>query len=466
MRSGPASCEPALMWWTLRVKRPRWTPEAFSGEDVPMPALRHHARTAACRTVLLLLTTLAVVAQKPAEGPAPGELKLQTEMQKLAAQQAQWCLEHRQCEEGLRVLAEAGESPAVAKLKKALESATPAVESPLLPVKRKEWRQRRAVLGLQLMSAALKAQALARAQAAFVSVREDLEPARAVKALVELVRAARDDKDVALASRILLTAESALSDSKERLLMRTVREELALREGVLLKAEGRPMVAWVALPVGWKAGAKDVAVQVALEGAGSNFLGALRNFRQQRGERNVILVVPCTLSNTNALDAARYPDYDAATLAANEARDGRRFDFDAQGLTGILEVLRRDYGAAPRFSVTGFSGGGMLTWWWILHRPADLEHALLACGNFQGPPPADKPEFTAPGPDIHLLIGEKDGFNEEVFGQKPGIIGQTDAGEAAARAFGLSRITRRVISGAGHDSFAAEVWKLHDPLRR
>lgn len=421
-----------------------------------------------CRSLSLILicTALALHAQKPAEGPTPGELKLQVEMQKLAAQQAQWCLEHRQCEEGLRVLAEAGESAATAKLKKALESATPAAESPLLATKRKEWRQKRAALGLQLMTSALKAPALARAHAAFESVRTDLTMEHTVKAFGELVRAARSEKDVALASRVLLGIDAASPDWKGRSMLCKTREELALREAVLLKAEGHAMLAWVALPVGWKAGAKDVAVQVALEGAGSNFLGALRNFRQQRGDRPVILVVPCTFSNTNALDAARYPDYDAATIAANETRDGRRFEFDSKGLMGILEVLRRDYGAAQRFSITGFSGGGMLTWWWLLHRPADLEHALLACGNFQGPPPSEKPEFTAPGPDVHLLIGEKDGFNEEVFGQKPGIIGQTDAGEAAIRALGFTRITRRVIPGAGHDSFAAEVWKLHDPPRR
>lgn len=425
-----------------------------------------------CFSALMFLAvccTTAVLplgAQKPADTASSDELALTTAMRKLALQRAQWCLEHRQCAEGLRAIGAAGTDPQAARVKAALEAATPADESPLLPEKRKEWNAKEAALGLKLVAAALKHGSLARAYAAFAAAREHLDPARSLKALSEMLRAGRGDKDVALLSRILSAAEDIDTEGKERTFRRELRDEIALRDGVLLKSATHAMVAWVALPTTWKPGLKNVPVQVAVEGAGSNFLGALRHFRAQRGDRPVILVVPCTFSNTNALDATRYPDYDAAILAANEPRDGRRFRFDADGLRAILDLLHREYNTAERFSITGFSGGGMLTWWWLLHHPAELEHVLLACGNFQEPAPESAPAFTEPGPDIHLLIGEKDGFNEDVFGQKPGIIGQTDAGEAAARAFGLTRITRRVVPGAGHDSFAAEVWKLYDTPRR
>jgi glycerol-3-phosphate acyltransferase PlsY len=62
-----------------------------------------------------------------------------------------------------------------------------------------------------------------------------------------------------------------------------------------------------------------------------------------------------------------------------------------------------------------------------------------------------------------LLTGEKDDFNLEVFGQKPGIVGQTDSIEESLKKLGFTNVTRRVMPGAGHSSFPADVWKAFLP---
>ena len=240
----------------------------------------------------------------------------------------------------------------------------------------------------------------------------------------------------------------------------TAREQLGLRDAFLLQSPQQELVAWVSLPPTWKRTRKDVPVLVVVEGAGSNFLGALRHFRELRGSKDAIIIAPCTFSNTNALNAASYPFYAPALLQAHAERGLERLVFDGEGLRALLQVLRERWGAAAKCGITGFSGGGMLTYWWLLQHSADVSFAVLACANFGGGGVQGAVAATDGGPRVQLLLGEKDGFNLEVFGQKPGIIGQTDAAEVVLRQLGFLNINRSMIPGAGHSSFAAEVWRM------
>jgi len=107
----------------------------------------------------------------------------------------------------------------------------------------------------------------------------------------------------------------------------------------------------------------------------------------------------------------------------------------------------------------GFSGGGNLTYFWTLQHPETLALAVGCCANFGGLGLQGAKPVTGGGPTVLLLTGEKDDFNLEVFGQKPGIVGQTDSIEGFLKKLGFTNVSRRVVPGAGHSNFAADVWK-------
>lgn len=241
-------------------------------------------------------------------------------------------------------------------------------------------------------------------------------------------------------------------------------ESVAREDCLLIRAPGSEFRAYVALPQGYTPKAVW-PVLVAVEGAGSNFLGAARNFRGARKDLPYIIVVPCTLSNTNALSAAAYPHYAAATLAAH-AEQASRFAFDSDGLQGVLKVVQERFNGEARFHMTGFSGGGLLTYWWLLRRPEDLASAVLAGANFHPALASETPLPEGRRAAVNLIVGALDEHREKVLGKfTPGIDGQTDLAEAALGAADYKSIRRTLLPGVGHSPCAAEVFTFCEGAR-
>ena len=241
-------------------------------------------------------------------------------------------------------------------------------------------------------------------------------------------------------------------------------DSVAREDCLLLRIPGSEFRAYVSLPKVWTP-QKKWPVLVAVEGAGSNFLGAARNFRGARKDLPYIVVVPCTLSNTNALSAATYPFYSAATLAAH-AEQASRFAFDADGLQGVLTVVQERFKGEARFHMTGFSGGGLLTYWWLLRRPEELASAVLAGANFHQALASETPLREGRRADVHLIVGATDEHREKVLGKyTPGIDGQTDLAQAALESADYKSIRRSLLLGVGHSPCAAEVFTFCEGAR-
>jgi len=239
-----------------------------------------------------------------------------------------------------------------------------------------------------------------------------------------------------------------------------LEQGLAADDVALIKSPTHPMVGWVALPSGWtKKGPWQVLV--AVEGAGSAFVGAARGFRGSRGSRKALVLTPCTLSNTNALDASKYSVYDPALL---KAWDSRRVEFDVAGLEALHAVLRERYGAEDKLAMTGFSGGGNLCYSYTLRHPERVWCAAPACANFQPGLVGDAKPVEDGGPPVHILTGEKDEHREHVFGNKPGIEGQSDWAQEAFTKLKFTRVKRTMLPGVGHSSCAKEVWEFFDEV--
>lgn len=243
---------------------------------------------------------------------------------------------------------------------------------------------------------------------------------------------------------------------------RLVKLELDLaKDFLLLGSADHPLLAYVSLPKSWQKG-KKYPVLVGVEGAGSSFLGYARGSASARGSRAAILVVPVSLSNTNALDAGKYPHYPAEVL---EEWGKRRMDFDGPGMERVLELVRTRFGGDDKVFVTGFSGGGNYCYWKLFSHPSSVRGAAPACANFSGYGIAEAPPAGEDGgPVVKLMTGAKDEHRDHVFGTPPGIEGQTDAAEAKLKELGYRHVTRVMWPNVGHSPLHAEVWKFVDEV--
>jgi dienelactone hydrolase len=240
--------------------------------------------------------------------------------------------------------------------------------------------------------------------------------------------------------------------------------ELALEDVALVKHKDHAMVGWLSLPKGWKRKG-EWSVLVAVDGAGSNFLGAARGFAQSRGSRDYLVLAPCSLSNTNALEPAKYPFYSQATLDEGN-RD--RIGFDLAGLDGLLAVLKERFGASDRIGITGFSGGGNLCYGWLARHPDRTRFAIPACANFSGLGFQSAQAVEGGGPPIRILTGANDEHKDFTFGKKdsPGIEPQTDRAVEALGKLGFTKLERRMLPGVGHSSCQGQVWEFADEVAK
>jgi len=292
----------------------------------------------------------------------------------------------------------------------------------------------------------------------FAAVRLDPSKRRTGR-IVKAIRAAKTPDD---AGRLLTRLQAADPEHDYSAL----EVDLARDGPVLLRGKDHEIVGWLALPKGWKKG-RNYPVLVVVDGAGSNFLGAARSCSKQRGKRPWIVLAPCTLANTNALQPKRYPWYDAALLEKMGSDNAGRFKFDSEGLLALLDSVHERFGGEEKFAITGFSGGGFLCYGITLLHPERVRFAVPACANFAGSGAADAGEPNDGGPPIVIYTGEKDPhaiWTHGKVGGVPGIEAQTDRAVKALQANGFTKVTRTKLPGVGHSSLYPKVWEAVDKL--
>jgi len=255
----------------------------------------------------------------------------------------------------------------------------------------------------------------------------------------------------------------------EPLLERYVRLA-AVGSVVLRQAKSHAMRYYLSLPKSFDPASKEPwPVLVAVDGAGSGFQGCARGFAKARGDLPCLVVAPCGFANTNAIKGKQKEKYlkwyDEATIAAAE-KD--RFEFDRAGLVAVLDELREEFGAAPRVCITGFSGGGNLTYQMIFRHPERLLAAAPACANFTRPGYANlKGKVTGASLElpIQILTGGKDPHRKWTHGKEgvPGIEMQTDAAVKALDAVGFTKVERTLVPGLGHSPARKRVVEFFKP---
>lgn len=289
------------------------------------------------------------------------------------------------------------------------------------------------------------------------AVEWDPSKGRIAKAL-GMAKAMAGNKANAVAVGLLLARLRDLDKDGDPKKYDAIEAEMAQGDVALVKSPDHPMVAWLSVPKGWSAKG-DGKILVAVEGAGCNFLGACRGFANGRGSRKFLVLTPVSLSNTNELKPATYPMYAPALL---EEWNENRAAFDMAGLEAILGVLKTRYGISDKIAITGFSGGGNLCYSWTLRKPDRVLCSAPACANYQPGLAREAQPVTDGGPPVHILTGANDEHKDHVFGQKPGIEGQSDWAQTSFKELGFTKVRRTMLPGVGHSSCGAQVWAFVD----
>ncbi|MFM8978938.1 MAG: hypothetical protein ACKOSS_00510 [Planctomycetia bacterium] len=416
-------------------------------------------------TRALLLVAVLVLALRPAaaapKGESSGESKAREKIAELALAGAKELLALGAHQEAARALAEAEGAGAtkeqVAPLREGLEK-----DAPAKPEGDVRWKKLAGELAkaYEKLGGQPHEPADARRFEDYRFKAAELEPSKArfAKLLAAAKQAAGNKGAADVAGRQLVRLRDLDTEGAADGRYDALELELAQGDVAMVKSPKHPLVGWVALPQGW-AKKGPWPVLVAVDGAGSNFLGAARGFRGARGSRKAIVLAPCTLSNTNELKPETYPFYDPALLKRN---DGRRVEFDIAGLEALLEVLQERFGAEDRIAITGFSGGGNLCYGFTLRKPVRVWCCAPACANFNPGLPGDAKAVEGGGPPVFIMTGANDEHRDHVFGQKPGIEGQADWAEAAFAKLQFSRVKRTMLPGVGHSSLGKEVWAFFD----
>ena len=227
-------------------------------------------------------------------------------------------------------------------------------------------------------------------------------------------------------------------------------EMQSLKAGLVLrKAVNHELCYYVALPKNWSDD-RTWPVLVTCEGAGCNFAGNHKGFVSKRGDLPLIIVTPQIFSCTNALNPKKY-EYPQSIL---DEYNTNRLGFDFPGLLSAMEDLRVMYNAQQKFAITGFSGGGYLTYYTTFRRPELLFGAFPCCANFLAAHISDSyPDKSGLGVPIRIFTGEKDPHRDAIHGKtKPGIEGQTDIAVEWFGKIGFTNIKRTMLEGVGHSS--------------
>ena len=131
-----------------------------------------------------------------------------------------------------------------------------------------------------------------------------------------------------------------------------------------------------------------------------------------------------------------------------------------------LKAVQERYGGAGKIGITGFSGGGNLTYCFTMLHPDRVLFAAPACGNFNPGMARGAEPIEGGGPPIHILTGEADPHRDFTHGNKnsPGIEPQSNWAEAKLKELGFTNVRRSMLPGVKHSSCARQVYEFADEV--
>ena len=289
------------------------------------------------------------------------------------------------------------------------------------------------------------------------------DPARGEQAFEKAWRGALEREEWARLHRLLdgaagIATSDALAAARRKARVQALESAPALRPAV-----GHPMKYYLSLPRGWKReGTWPIAVSV--DGRLSAFARNAATFHRARGDLPFILVTPVTLSNTNAVTEQQYGTYYPLTLIEEmKAADfQKRLEFDVAGLRTVLVSVRAEFGGADKAYITGWSGGGNLTWAMVVAYPDELAAAATAGGNFFPQLATIHGISTSPA-RVSLPVRAFQGTEDKYLDQY--LLPQWVQAKFFTEQHGFGDVRLRWRVGQAHGIFPGPILKFFDAVR-
>ncbi|MBI2919772.1 MAG: hypothetical protein HYY18_01655 [Planctomycetes bacterium] len=413
--------------------------------------MRRSSSLLALSALVLFLTSTPLSAQSPKADPPARDAEIRKSIAVTWEKLAAWCLQWKLRPEARAAAEEALAADAGNAKAKAVREAADKEGAEPAEALRKEYSKKLEATKKQAAGLwkqiAVEAKDPAAADAAWGKALE--LDAKAIQPLHEAeLRAAIQKQDWKRANRLLVQQEAMLGPDPARAkIAREIEARVSVAEPVLKKASTHEMRYFLSLPPGWTPD-RTWPVLVACEGAGGNYEAQCKRFAGYRKDVPVIVIAPCTFTNSGGPRKDKHPWYSAEVIA--EWTNKNTIEFDDAGMMAALADLRRDYAAEEKFFIAGYSGGGILTWWTIFKRPAELRGAFPACANYGGCPSTP----TEDGRDlvIRAFQGDKDGHLEM-------LTASWNEAEAQLKKWGYTGFSRTLLPGVGHTA-------CHEPIFR
>ncbi|HJZ82135.1 MAG TPA: hypothetical protein VKD91_17375, partial [Pyrinomonadaceae bacterium] len=222
----------------------------------------------------------------------------------------------------------------------------------------------------------------------------------------------------------------------------------------LKTASSHPIQYYLSLPEGWVAG-KKWPVVVVIESADREFQQAANVFAQARQHRPFILVTPLVVTNGGA-GYRSVPTYHYSDAVWDTIQQTGQFNFDMDGLTGIMRDLTKQFGAEDRFFITGFEAGGHTVWGVLFNHPEMVRGAALVCPNYLGRW-VDEGRISSAPERAALPIRNFVGTKDELCAPGHPIYTQMQKATSVAEAHGYKNVSLTQVEGKGHERLADEV---------
>jgi poly(3-hydroxybutyrate) depolymerase len=279
-----------------------------------------------------------------------------------------------------------------------------------------------------------------------------LDPKVGGPALEAEWKGAYGKKDWARAHRLLSGAEAVTSDPARAKALKEVELKAAETAPLKKKATTHPMEYYVLLPKGWSP-QKKWPILVGIDGAGCNWLGMLHSVADARKDAPFIIISPITTTNTNDLAAVRGSYTYPQSVFDEIERNGRKI-WDEEGLIAVVDDVRRDFSGEEKLFITGFSGGGNLTWQMVFAHPEMLAAAAPGSGNFSGLAGGVSEHPARETLPIKAFQGENDPYRPTM------LDGQWERAQALLEENGYKSWERILVPGAGHSACLDKVMEF------
>jgi hypothetical protein len=228
-------------------------------------------------------------------------------------------------------------------------------------------------------------------------------------------------------------------------------------------ATAHPIHYFVSLPPGWNP-QRTWPVLVVIPDAGREFRATAGTFAAARGTTPFVIVVPMVLGGGGTAQQHK-TDFDYPDSVWRIADRVGSCDFDEDGLTAVLNDVRRLYKTDSTIFLTGWEAGGHVVIPELLRHPERIRAAVVVTPNFAGrcvTPATRRLTVAESRIPVRVFYGDKD----LMWKSGNPLFVQSARFDSLALGRGFTNVSDSSIKNRGHGSLAADVIDYFGTLLR